>query len=64
VRQRLNEIFVHHTGQDLATIENAVERDRFLTPVEAKEFGIIDEVVDRRPAADSSGDADDKKTDK
>lgn len=64
VRQRLNEIFVHHTGQDLATIENAVERDRFLTPEEAKEFGIIDEVVDRRPAAESSGDADDKKTDK
>jgi len=64
VRQRLNEIFVHHTGQDLATIENAVERDRFLTPEEAKEFGIIDEVVDRRPAADSSGDADGKKRDK
>lgn len=64
VRQRLNEIFVHHTGQDLATIENAVERDRFLTPVEAKEFGIIDEVVDRRPVTESAGDSDDKKTDK
>lgn len=64
VRQRLNEIFVHHTGQDLATIENAVERDRFLTPEEAKDFGIIDEVVDRRPAVDSSGDSDAKKTDK
>jgi len=64
VRQRLNEIFVHHTGQDLATIENAVERDRFLTPVEAKEFGMIDEVVDRRPVAESAGDSDGKKADK
>ena len=48
-RQRLNEIFVHHTGQDIATIESAVERDRFLTPEDGKEFGLIDEVVSTRP---------------
>ncbi len=54
VRQRLNEIFVYHTGQDLATIESAVERDRFLSPVEAKEFGLIDEVVSARPVAAGS----------
>lgn len=64
VRQRLNEIFVHHTGQDLAAIENAVERDKFLTPEESKEFGIIDEVVDQRPATDSSDESVDKKADK
>lgn len=63
VRQRLNEIFVHHTGQDLATIENAVERDKFLTPEESKKFGLIDEVVDRRAAADSSGESGGKKAD-
>jgi ATP-dependent Clp protease protease subunit len=63
VRQRLNEIFVHHTGQDLAAIENAVERDKFLTPEESKEFGIIDEVVDRRPATDSSDESENKKAD-
>ena len=63
VRQRLNEIFVHHTGQDLAAIENAVERDKFLTPEESKEFGIIDEVVDQRPATDSSDESVDKKAD-
>ncbi|MBE9552806.1 MAG: ATP-dependent Clp endopeptidase proteolytic subunit ClpP [Proteobacteria bacterium] len=63
VRQRLNEIFVHHTGQDLAAIENAVERDKFLTPEESKEFGIIDEVVDQRPATDSSDESEDKKAD-
>jgi ATP-dependent Clp protease protease subunit len=63
VRQRLNEIFVHHTGQDLTTIENAVERDKFLTPEESKEFGLIDEVVDKRPVSESEGDSGSKKTD-
>ena len=49
LRARLNEIYVKHTGQALETIVNAVERDRFLTPNEAKEFGLIDEVVETRP---------------
>jgi ATP-dependent Clp protease protease subunit len=49
LRARLNEIYVRHTGQPLETIANAVERDRFLTPIEAKEFGIVDEVVESRP---------------
>ena len=63
VRQRLNEIFVHHSGQDLATIEKAVERDKFLTPEESKEFGLIDEVVDKRPASETEEGSDTKKTD-
>lgn len=49
LRKRLNEIYVEHTGQSLETIENAVERDKFMTPEEAKDFGIVDEVVTRRP---------------
>src|SRR5216110_1821556 len=49
LRARLNEIYVKHTGQPLEVIANAVERDRFLTPFEAKEFGIVDEVVESRP---------------
>ena len=53
IRSRLNEIFVRHTGQDLETIESAVERDRFMGPEEAKEFGLIDEVVTERPALPS-----------
>ena len=48
-RDRLNKIYVKHTGQDLATIESAMERDRYMTPDEAKEFGLIDEVVKERP---------------
>ncbi|CAN0437875.1 unnamed protein product, partial [Discosporangium mesarthrocarpum] len=49
LRARLNEIYVHHTGQKLDVIEEAMERDRFLAPEDAKEFGIIDEVVSDRP---------------
>lgn len=48
VRQRLNEIFAKHTGQDVSMIEENMERDTFLTPVQAKEFGLIDEVVASR----------------
>jgi ATP-dependent Clp protease, protease subunit len=51
-RDRLNKIYVRHTGQDLKTIEDAMERDRFMTPEEAKAFGLVDEVIAQRPAAD------------
>lgn len=50
LRARLNQIYVDHTGQKLEVIEDAMERDRFLSPEDAKEFGMIDEVVYTRPA--------------
>jgi ATP-dependent Clp protease protease subunit len=50
LRARLNEIYVRHTGQPLEVISNAVERDKFLSPLEAKEFGLVDEVVESRPS--------------
>ena len=49
LRDRLNKIYVEHTGQPLEVIEKAVERDRYMSPDEAKEFGLIDEVVTNRP---------------
>src|SRR4051812_158448 len=49
LRKRLNDIYVHHTGQSLDVIEKALERDKFMSPDEAKTFGIIDEVVTARP---------------
>lgn len=49
LRSRLNEIYVRHTGQTLETIETAMERDYFMSPEEAKAFGLIDEVVEKRP---------------
>ena len=51
LRQRLHEIYSQHTGQSEKIIEDALERDKFLSPTEAKEFGLIDEVVSERPAA-------------
>jgi ATP-dependent Clp protease protease subunit len=49
LKRRLNEIYVSHTGQDYETIEKALERDNFMTADGAKEFGIIDKVMDKRP---------------
>ncbi|ARJ65837.1 ATP-dependent Clp endopeptidase, proteolytic subunit ClpP [Magnetospirillum sp. ME-1] len=52
LRARLNNIYVQHTGQPLEVIEKVMERDKFMTAEEAKEFGLIDEVVNKRPAAE------------
>ena len=49
LRARLNNIYVERTGQTLETIEKAMERDNFMSAEEAKEFGLIDEVVSSRP---------------
>jgi ATP-dependent Clp protease protease subunit len=48
-RTRLNEIYAKHTGQTVKVIEEAMERDKFLSPDEAKTFGLIDDVVQNRP---------------
>ena len=48
-RERLNKIYVHHTGRPLEEIERAMERDTYLTAEEARDFGLIDQVVDQRP---------------
>jgi ATP-dependent Clp protease protease subunit len=52
VRARLNQIYVDHTGQALNVIEKNVERDHYMTPEEALDFGLIDEVVTSRPETD------------
>jgi ATP-dependent Clp protease, protease subunit len=56
IRHRMNELYAQYTGQTLETIEKAMDRDKFLSSEEAKEFGIVDEVFDKRPAA-GEGDA-------
>jgi ATP-dependent Clp protease, protease subunit len=48
-KDRLNQIFVRHTGQKLEIVDEALDRDTFMTPKEALEFGIIDEVMHKRP---------------
>jgi ATP-dependent Clp protease protease subunit len=49
LRKRLNEIYVSHTGQSIDVIEDNLERDNFLTPEDAQKFGLVDDVVTKRP---------------
>ncbi|MEM9422337.1 MAG: ATP-dependent Clp endopeptidase proteolytic subunit ClpP [Pseudomonadota bacterium] len=52
-KRRLNEIYVHHTGQDYETIERTLDRDTFMTAEESVEFGLIDQVLESRiPSSD------------
>ena len=55
LRKRLNEIYVHHTGQDYETIERAVERDNFMSAEDALEFGLIDKVETARSDLEEAG---------
>ncbi len=55
IKERLNNIYVHHTGQSYETVEAALERDRFMTADDARDWGLIDEIVTRREEA--AGDA-------
>ncbi len=48
LKRRLNEIYVKHTGQDYETIEKKLDRDTFMTAEDAKDFGIVDTVYERR----------------
>src|SRR5438105_812809 len=49
-RQRLNEIVAKHTGQPIERIEKETDRDKYYTPAEAKEFGLVDEVLTKLPS--------------
>lgn len=56
VRERLNQIYAKHTGQKIEVIEAAMERDKFMSPDEARTFGLIDQVfVSRPPREDEKG---------
>ncbi len=48
LKQRLNEIYVKHTGRDIKAVEDALERDNFMTAEMAKDFGLIDKILEKR----------------
>ena len=52
MKRRLNEVYVRHTGQDYETIETTLDRDYFMTAEEAQSFGIIDQVIEKRPGGE------------
>lgn len=53
-KRKLNEIYAHHTGKKYADVEHAMERDNFMGPEEAKEFGLIDEIITKRDKQNKS----------
>jgi ATP-dependent Clp protease protease subunit len=63
MKRRLNEIYVSHTGKDYEQIEKTLDRDYFMTSKEAKDFGLIDEVIEKRPDSEpeAAGNGKDKK---
>ena len=56
LKKRLNAILAHHTGQKIDVVEQACERDNFMSAEEAKEFGLVDEVVQSRKEVPSDED--------
>ncbi len=54
-RSRLNEIYAKHSGQSVNDVDQAMERDKFMTPEEARDFGLIDSVVERHELPDDAG---------
>ena len=59
LRHRLNNVYVKHTGQKLEKIEEALERDTFMTAETAKDFGLIDEVIEQRSVDPEEGESSD-----
>ncbi len=58
MKRRLNDVYVRHTGQDYETIEKTLDRDYFMSAEDAKAFGLVDDVIDRRrPQQDKAEDA-------
>lgn len=51
LKARLNQVYVKHTGQKLSVVEQSMERDNFMSPEEARDFGLIDEIVEHREDA-------------
>ncbi len=49
IKKRLNDVYVHHTGRDYDTIERTLDRDHFMSADEARDFGLIDQVLSKRP---------------
>jgi ATP-dependent Clp protease protease subunit len=54
LKKRLNQIYEKHTGRSYDEVESALERDRFMSPEEARDFGLIDQVLEKRAVPDAS----------
>jgi len=55
MKRRLNDVYVHHTGQDYETIEKTLDRDYFMSAEDARKFGLVDEVISKRHPVGDKG---------
>ncbi|XP_057369853.1 ATP-dependent Clp protease proteolytic subunit, mitochondrial-like [Daphnia carinata] len=64
LKKQINQLYLKHTGLQLSLIESSMERDKFMSPVEAKEFGLIDKILEHPPKHENltASNKDDKKT--
>lgn len=60
LKRRLNNLYVHHTGQKLPTVEKSMERDNFMSPEDALKFGLIDSIVEKRTTGGDKNKSDKK----
>ena len=51
IKEKLNQILIHHTGHPLEKIEEDTDRDRFMSSEEARDYGLLDQVIDKVPSA-------------
>lgn len=54
IKKKLNQMYADHTGQDIEVINQAMERDKFMSPQEALEFGLIDKIITHRSDVESA----------
>jgi ATP-dependent Clp protease protease subunit len=57
MKRRLNDVYVHHTGQDYETIEKTLDRDYFMSAEDARKFGLVDEVISKRHPVAEKGES-------
>jgi ATP-dependent Clp protease protease subunit len=55
LKERLNRIYEKHTGQDYDTVEKALDRDNFMTAEQARDWGLVDQIVSRREVGPDEG---------
>lgn len=57
LKRQINQLYMRHTGQDIAVIEKNIERDNFMSPEEARKFGLIDKVLVKPAKEGTEGNA-------
>lgn len=63
LKKQINQLYVKHTGLSLSVVEGSMERDKFMSPTEAKVFGLIDKILEHPPKHENSASSSDERKD-